>query len=447
MTAIGSFEAAEAYLLGTIDETVSPRTSYKLDRMRAFLAELGDPQRAYPTIHVGGTSGKGSTCTLIAGALDASGKRTGLHTKPHLRSMTERARVDGVPVERQRFAQLLDAMMPAIERVAPRFGRPTYYETLLALAFLHFAEERVDVAVVEVGLGGRLDGTNVLQPVVAAITSVGFDHTDVLGDTLEAIAREKGGIAKTGVPLVIAAAPPAAIGTLEACATAAGAPLVRAWEAVAVEAAPPLAGRCVQSFTAKTARAHYRVNLGVHGLFQVTNATTAIAVLERLDDSLRPEPAAIERGLARVEIPGRMEVFAGSPPIVFDIAHNVEKAEGLVASLRNEFPRRRIHYVVAIGASKDARRILATLAALPASFTFTSFEIAGRRAIEPSELNALAEALGATARTIADPLEALAAARRSADSGEVVVVTGSTFVVAATRESRLAEMTEGERSA
>ncbi|MGA8533103.1 MAG: Mur ligase family protein, partial [Candidatus Tumulicola sp.] len=200
MIGVPTFERAEAYLLGTIDETTSRRTSYKLDRMRAFLHELGDPHRAYPTIHVGGTSGKGSTCTMIASVLQACGKRTGLHTKPHLQIVTERARIDGVAVDPARFAALLDDMMPAIERTAARYGRPTYYETLLALAFVHFALECVDVAVIEVGLGGRLDGTNLLRPEVTAITSIGYDHTEILGETLESIAREKAGIARPGVP-------------------------------------------------------------------------------------------------------------------------------------------------------------------------------------------------------------------------------------------------------
>jgi dihydrofolate synthase/folylpolyglutamate synthase len=414
--------------------------------MRAFLRELGDPHRAYPTIHVGGTSGKGSTATMIAAVLQAAGKRTGLHTKPHLRSMTERARVGGVAVSPQRFAGLLDAMMPAIERVAAAYGRPTYYETLLAIAFAYFAAERVDVAVIEVGLGGRLDGTNLLAPVVSAITSVGYDHTEILGDSLEAIAREKAGIARAGVPLIVGEMAPAALRTIEACAAAANAPVVRVRDVVGVEPAP-IAPACAQAFVAVTAAARYVVNLPVHGLFQIANTATAIAVLERLKGDLRPDVGAIERGLSTVEIPGRMEVFAGSPPVVFDIAHNAEKAEYLAASLHNSFPSRRVHYVVAVGASKDARAILATLATLPSTFTFTSFDVAGRTAIDPLRLSAIAETLGRTGRAFADPVEALAAARGAATPDGVVVVTGSTFVVAELREWWLSGMAAGEQSA
>lgn len=445
MKAIPTFDAAQAYLLGTISETVSPRTSYKLDRMRAFLRELGDPHRAYPTIHVGGTSGKGSTATMIAAILQAAGKRTGLHTKPHLRSMTERARIGGVAVSPARFAGLLDAMMPAIERVAAEHGRPTYYETLLAIAFAYFAAERVDVAVIEVGLGGRLDGTNLLAPVVSAITSVGYDHTEILGDSLEAIAREKAGIARSGVPLIVGEMAPVALRTIEACAAAANAPVVRVRDVVAVEPAP--AAACAQAFVAVTAAARYVVNLPVHGLFQIANTATAIAVLERLEGDLRPDVRAVERGLSTVEIPGRMELFSGSPPVVFDIAHNAEKAEYLAASLHNSFPARGVHYVVAVGASKDARAILATLATLPSTFTFTSFDVAGRTAIDPRRLSAIAETLGRTGREFADPVEALAAARGAAAPDDVVVVTGSTFVVAELREWWLSRMAAGERSA
>lgn len=410
-----SFTDAQAYLLQTIDEIVSRRTSYKLDRMCAFLRELGDPHQAYPTIHIGGTSGKGSTATMVAAMLYAAGERTGLHTKPHLHSMTERARINGAPIPRERFAAVLNEMMPAIERVAPQYGRPTYYETLLALAFRYFAEERVDVAAIEVGLGGRLDGTNVLTPVVAAITSIGYDHTEVLGSTIEEIAFEKAGIAKPGVPLVLAAVPEAARIVVERYATEIGAPVVHVADVPA-------------------ARLADRLQMPVFGSFQRTNAATAIAVLAQLADEMRPTEEDIVRAFAGLEIPGRMELVASAPPVVFDIAHNAEKVEALVASLRESFPGRRIHYVVAIGETKDARQIIEILASLPSNFVFTSFSASGRRAIRPQRLATIAQSLRTWGRAIDDPVEALTVARRMAGAGDVVVVTGSTFVVAKLRE-------------
>lgn len=413
MIRISTYAQAEAYLLGTIDEVTSPRTSYKLDRMRALLHHLGDPHRSYPTIHIGGTSGKGSTSTMIAGALRASGKRTGLHTKPHLHSMTERARIDGIPIARDRFTELLEGAMPAIERTTSEYGRPTYYETLLGLTFAYFSQERVDAAVIEVGLGGRLDGTNVLHPAVAAITSVGFDHTEILGTGIEAIALEKAGIAKAGVPLVLGSLPEAAAAVIEAYAAEVGAPVVHAHDVVQIDDVPPLP---------------------VLGIFQRTNAVTAIAVLKQLGEALRPSRKAILQGFSELAIPGRMELVSAKPPLVFDMAHNPEKAESLVASLRESFAGRRVHYVVAVGETKDARRILETLATIPSTFTFTSYVVAGRRAISPSRLSTIAESFGSWGRAIGDPIEALTVARRLAGTEDVVVVTGSTFVVAELRE-------------
>lgn len=427
------FEAAQAYLLATINETVSRRMPYRLERMRAFIHELGDPQDRYPSVHVGGTSGKGSTSTMIAAALARAGKRVGLHTKPHLRSMTERARIDGIAVSEERFATLLDEMMPAIERTAQEHGRPTYYETLLALTLLHFAQERVDVAVIEVGLGGRLDGTNVIVPVVAAITSVGFDHTDVLGESLQEIAFEKGGIAKAGIPLVVAVEDETAFAVIGDQARQVGATLVDA-RAAAVPVENVRVEREGQSFEVRTANASYAIQTRMLGSFQRRNAATAIVTMEQLPPALRPSAAQIESAFAELVIPGRMEVYPGHPTLVFDIAHNVEKAEELVRSLREQFAERHFTYVVAIGASKDATEILRTFASLPANFVFTSFDTAGREATNPMRLLRIAEKIGTWGRCVGDPVEALSVARRSAAANDVIVVTGSTFLVAALRE-------------
>ncbi len=347
--------------------------------------------------------------------------------------MTERARVDGRSISQERFASLLDAMMPAIERTTSQYGRPTYYETLLALAFAHFAAERVDVAVIEVGLGGRLDGTNVVHPLVAAITSVAHDHTDVLGNTIEEIAFEKAGIAKPGVPLVLAAVTPAARAVIERYAAEVGARVVHVSDVVRVELdeASDLRGQVL--FVTST-RGSYRLKVPVLGIFQRTNLATAIAVLEQLGEDLRPSRDDLIRGFAELAIPGRMELISGNPKVVFDIAHNAEKAESLVASLRESFADRRVHYVVAIGETKDAGRIVEILSTLPSTFTFTSFAISGRRAIPPARLATLAESLGSWGRAIADPIEALTVSRRMAEFDDVVVVTGSTFLVAGLRE-------------
>lgn len=429
-----NFREAESYLKGTINETLSIRMPYRLDRMRALVRELGDPQDAYPTVHVAGTSGKGSTSTMIAAILQASGKRVGLHTKPHLRSVTERARVNGVPVSEERFAALLAEMLPAIDRVAADHGRATYYETLLALAFVHFARERVDAAVIEVGIGGKLDGTNVITPVVGAITTIGWDHMDVLGDTLEAIAADKAGIAKPGVPLVSSVADAGPRAVIEARCREVGAPFVSVLDTTTVEAFD-IEGD-VQRCRIATPDDTYDVRLTVLGAFQRGNAATAIRVVERLPAALRPSRDAIERGLAATRLAGRMEVIGERPIVVFDVAHNAEKASHLAVALRDRFGSRPLHFVVAIGQSKDATEIVRAFALLRPAFTFTTFHADGRGATDPHELLRIANGLGLDATVASDPTDAFESARAAAGEDGVVVVTGSTFVVAELRECR-----------
>lgn len=427
------FQQSQSYLLGTLNETASRREPYRLDRMRAFLHELGDPQEQYPTLHVGGTSGKGSTSTMLASVLTASGKRTGLHTKPHLRSMTERARIDGIALSEERFAEILEAMMPAIEHITREYSRPSYYETLLALAFVHFAEEKVDAAVIEVGVGGKLDGTNVLRrPRVSVITNVGLDHTDILGETLEEIAADKAGIARAGVPLVSAVDHPGARAVIEAHAREVGAPFVPVLDVTSVEQrqAPPF----MQSFALTTPAATYDITLPVLGTFQQRNAATAVVALEQIEGDLRPSADAIRQGLARFSLAGRMEYFPAHPGVIFDVAHNPDKAAHLVESLNAAFPGTRFTCIVAVGESKDAHEILHAFTDLPALYIFTSFDTQGRTATKPARLLSIAESLGMSGRAVADPVEALNIARRNASADDVIVVTGSTFIVAELRE-------------
>jgi dihydrofolate synthase / folylpolyglutamate synthase len=428
-----NFASAQSYLLGLINEHASRRSPNRLDRIRAFVAALGEPQLQYPTLHVAGTSGKGSTATMLAAALQASGKRVGLHTKPHLVSATERIRIDGTAIAEDAFAALLDEMMPAIERVATEHGSPSYYEVLLALAFVAFARAKVDVAVIEAGIGGRLDGTNVLQPRVSVITNVSLDHTEILGDTTAAIARDKAGIAKPGVPLVSNVRDADARREIEAICAEVGAPFVSVADSVTIE--PRSGERYGQSFDVVTPVDRYRLSLPVLGAFQQENAATAIRALEFLSDDLRPSRTQIEEGFARLVIPGRMEFFPSHPSVVFDVAHNPDKTAHLVEALRSAFPDRRFSFVIAIVESKDVASILRPFTGLPATYSFTSFfGIPGRTAIRPQRLASIAEELGLWGRAIGDPVDAFSIARRNADANDVVVVTGSTFLVARLRD-------------
>lgn len=437
-----TFERAASYLLGTINETASRHEPHRLERMQAFLHHLGDPHLAYPTIHVGGTSGKGSTATMMATALTAAGKRTGLHTKPHLTSMTERARIDGASISEDTFGDVLAQMMPAIAATGAQFGRPSYYETTLALAFVYFAQAKVDVGVIEVGIGGTLDGTNLIAPEISIITNVGLDHTELLGETPAEIARDKAGIAKCGVTLVSDASGDARA-VVEATCARVGAPFVGVFDRTVIEQRP--GERYGQSFAVITERERYELALPVLGRFQQRNAATAIAALERLRPALRPARDAIERGFGQLVLPGRMEFYPGFPSVIFDVAHNPDKAASLAEALRETFPERRFVFIVGISESKDAANILRQWSSLPATFIVTSFDTPGKTAERPQRLANILEHAGVASRTISDPIEALAVARRHADGNAIVVVTGSTFVAATLRAWWLEHVVERSR--
>jgi dihydrofolate synthase/folylpolyglutamate synthase len=427
------FAAALRFLQTTTNESVSRRHPARLDRMRALLEQLGNPERSFRSIHVGGTSGKGSTATMCAAMLGAAGYKVGLHTKPHLRSVTERACVNGVAVTEDRFASLIEAAMPAVQSMeSGPWGPPSYFELLVAAAFTLFAEERVDVAVVEVGIGGTLDGTNVLTPLVSVLTNVGTDHMEVLGDTVEQIALDKSGIVKDKVPVVTAAEHPGALAIIREAAVRKRAPLTVVQEAARIES--EVDASYGQRATIFTHRARYELALPVLGAFQLTNAATAILALEQISEILPVTPEQVATGMAGVALPGRMEFYPSRPSVLFDVAHNAEKAAALSAGLLRHFDGRHFVFVVAIAEGKAAPAMLEAWSALPAHFIFTSFDVSHRTAVQPGRLRVAAESMGLTARAVDDPVEALSIARRMAGFDDLVVVTGSTFLVAKLRE-------------
>ena len=428
------FALAERILQASQHEAVSRRYPGRLDRMRAFLELLDHPERAFPSIHVGGTAGKGSTASMAAAILTASGFKVGLHTKPHLRSVTERARIDGAAITEERFAEVMEGMLPAISAMEEsEFGRPSYFELLVALAFRYFAEERVDVGVIEVGIGGTLDGTNVLAPLVSVLTNVGFDHTEVLGSTIEAIARDKAGIIKEATPVVTAAEHQDALRVIRAAAAQAHAPLTIVQESATIQSAlSDLAYS--QAFAVTTARRRYDVVIPLMGEFQLINAATAILACESVEQRFPISAATAAAGLSELALPGRMEFYPSRPSLLFDVAHNAEKAAALAGALVRHFPERRFLFVVAISETKDAAGMIEAWAKLPVQFIFTTFDVTHRSAMAPHSLVNIAAAHGFVARAVSDPLEALSVARRVAASEDLVVVTGSTFLVATLRD-------------
>lgn len=410
-----------------------------LERMRRLLALLGDPQVGLPVLHIGGTSGKGSTATIAAALLTAAGYRTGLHTKPHLRRVNERIVVNGAPISDADLLALIEEAAPAAETV-----QPTWYEFTVALAFLHFRRIAVEIAVIEVGLGGTFDGTNVVQPLVAVLTNVGLDHTEILGNTVEEIARDKVAIIKPGCIAITGVTQRSVREIVQERAVAVGVPLWRLGDDIQPEVVAT--DRSGSDFTLRVRERHYcQGHLGLIGAHQVTNAALAIAATQALElHGFTVSDTARRDALASVRIPGRLEVVAESPTVVLDGAHNPDKLDALLAALPKYFHYQRLVVVAAFTRRHDVTAMLTRLAAVVDHIVLTSFEMHGDfgpgQAIPPEELAALLATLHpcGTAEVVPDPVAALAAVRAWAHPDDCICVTGSLYLIGAVRDSLLA---------
>ena len=335
-----------------------------LGRMTAALAELGDPHRRYRCLHVGGTNGKGSVASTWASILRHGGERTGLYTSPHLCSFRERIMIEGEPVPAERLVEAARRLRPLACGL-----RMSFFEATTLLALVVFAEEEIDTACIEVGLGGRLDATNVVTPEVCAITNVALDHQEYLGDSLVEIAREKAGIIKPGVPLATAEGRPAVLDVLRSRAQEVGAPLhrVEPWRDVRDLRLGPNGTRF--SMRTRTGRA-LELETPLPGAHQAANAALAVRALELLRRP--PSREAVEAGVAAVKWPGRGQIRRlGDRLFVFDVAHNVAGVEALVRVLSDLAPPRPIVLLTGILGDKDWSRMLPPLVDLADRAVFT----------------------------------------------------------------------------
>ncbi len=395
-----------------------------LGRMAALVEALGRPDSATAFVHVAGTNGKGSTCAMIESGARAAGRRTGLFTSPHLIEPTERIRIDGRPVSEELFAQAFVRVHEAAEQLI-REGvfelHPTYFETVTAMAFVIFQQMQVELAVLEVGLGGRLDATNIVQPRVAVITPVDFDHEKYLGKSLESIAAEKAGILKAGAQAVFAVQRAEVAPVLEARASQLGIEPVWAqqrWRAEQVEL--HAAG---SSFVA-VGPARLRIECSLPGEHQVVNALTAIAALERLGI---PE-AAICEGIRRARWPGRLERVRRAPDIYLDGAHNPAGARALAAYIERFHAGRRVWLIYGAMRDKAVAEMAAILFPLAAEVIATA--PAHPRAVRPELIRELAD--HPRLRVAATVREALALAAEAA-AEDVIFIAGSLFLVGEAR--------------
>lgn len=403
-----------------------------LRRMARLLPALGHPEAAprVGIVHVAGTKGKGSTCAMLDACLRAGGLRSGLFTSPHLHSYRERMQVDGVPIAAPDLVGLigtLRAAVEAIEAAAPELGTFTTFELTLALALLHFRAQQVDVAVLEAGLGGRLDATNAIRPSVAVVTSISLDHTRILGDTLSAIAAEKAAIFKPGVPAVASPQPPEAEAVMIEMAERVGAPLWLGGRDWRVE------GEADDFAVEGPGWRHEHLRLGLAGRHQLDNAGTAVTALAAMRGGGLPLDAdAIRRGLTGVRWPGRFETIAGQPTVILDGAHNVDSAERLAETVAARLPGRRVSLVFAASDDKDVPGMLRALARLAPTVIATQTHHG--RAMAPRQVGQHAAAAGLPVAAVQDTAAALKLARATAGPDDVILVTGSLFLVAEARE-------------
>ena len=399
-----------------------------------MLNRFGNPQERFPSIHVAGTSGKGSVALMTGEILRASGLHVGVHVKPYVQSATENITIDGKYISCDDYAGLIEKVKPVLAKMTPeeysRYGPMTWSEVTKLLPLLSFAEEAVDYGVVEAGVGGREDLTNVLKPEVSVITSVGMDHAELLGGTIDIIAHQKAGIIKPGVPSVTAVRQKAALEVIAA-------------EAVRLRSKLSILGRDfkvrVRRVGLDTTEFDYksegrrleRVTVGMVGRHQVVNAAVAITAVDVMKRHGRNvDESSIRTALSGARLPGRFELVQESPPVILDVAHNVQKIGVLMNVLAEVFGERKITFVIGFLEGKDARRMVGQLARSARHLVFTNPTVRGKKPIEPELLKRLAGKLTkATAFVDPEPRSAMERAIGLAGDKGVVCATGSLYLI------------------
>jgi len=400
---------------------------FGLENISRLLHALGNPHLDLKVIHVGGTNGKGSVSAMMAAVLREGGYRVGLYTSPHLVSFTERIQINGVEIGWEEVVRLTDLLRRRVaeEGIPPHF---TFFDFTTALALYYFVQQEVDVAILEVGLGGRLDSTNIVNPLLTVITNVDRDHCQILGEGIEDIAREKAGIVKQGVPLISGAVQPEVIRILEAACQEKGA-LVR------------LAGRDFTGEKITTGvfeflgrRWHVAdIRLGAAGSYQVANAAVALGALEALaEQGYRVGEDSIYKGLAAVRWPGRLELVQESPQILLDGAHNPAAAKALKTCLQEEFDYRHIYMVMGIMKDKELAVIVTELA--PLADVLIATRPHNPRAASPQEIAEIAQNYCPEVMVIEDVREGVEYLQEMAQENDLIVVTGSLFTVGEARD-------------
>ncbi len=430
-----TYREAVAYLESLIDYERTPAGAaaarvWNLDRMRHMLEHFGDPHLSLRCLHIAGTKGKGSTAAMAASILTAAGHRTGLYTSPHLVSFRERIRIDGKMIPEADVLALVDEIRPIVEGMREsEIGPPSFFEAYTLMGFLHFAQQHVDLAVLETGLGGRLDATNLARPLACAITRIGRDHTQELGDTIPEIAREKAGIIKPGVSVISAPQPTEALEVFQEVCLERRAQLIVVGEESGPKASITQADHARQVMTIHGLRGIYPdLDSPLLGAHQAENAAVAVGLVELLaNHGMEIGEEAIRAGIKSVRWPGRFQIVSRSPYLILDGAHDELGAAALAAALESLFPSRRIILVLGLHRDKETEGIIAPLCPLVDRVIATASS--SPRALDARELQRL---LFPHCRHTAAYTPVSLAVREAVDQAhrsDVVVVTGSLYVV------------------
>lgn len=403
----------------------SSEINLRLERMAHLLDLIDNPHHKFRSIHVGGTSGKGSTSQMIASILHKAGYKVGLHTKPHVQILNERHQINGKFVSTSKLVELYRQMKPAIEAVGQSspFGAPSYFEAQIALTFLLFAQEKVDMAVIEVGLGGFRDATNVLPADVSVITNVGLDHTEILGDTVEEIAQDKAGIIKAGQTVITGVNQPSVFRILSKRSREVGAEL----QMLGLDFDVIADGHYIITCGGEEIDDVY---FGMPGRFQAKNGAVAVAAV-RAFEGITVSQDAIREGLATATLPARVETVQQAPLVLLDGAHNPDKIEGAADLVQELGEQKRVITVLGIKSGKTAADMLPFVLAASDKLILTAFEPKGLWAAEkPEKLAALVAEIEPSfdKEVIHGSLDALQAALDQAEPADIIWITGSLYL-------------------
>jgi len=428
------YNQAEQYLHSFIDYEIIPGISfasadYSLEHVEQLLYRIGDPHLAARTVHIAGTKGKGSIAAMIAKVLTVSGYKTGLYTSPHLHNLRERIRVDGSLILEEEFASLMTDLKPYFEAMNRNSAHRqlTFFEALTVLAFDYFNKRQTDFQVLEVGLGGRLDATNVAKPEVCVITPISLDHTQVLGDSLEKIASEKAGIIKPGSVVVSSPQPKEVIPVIDDVCRQRKARLIQVGKDVTWH--KMTSDLCHQSFTVGGKMGTHHLTIPLLADYQVENAATAVAALEVLASSdFRITAEDIVRGLAQVDWPGRFQILRREPVVLVDGAHNVASTRRLVENIKTYFDYDQVFLVIGTSCDKDIAGMVKELVSLSPQVAVT--RSSHPRAASPSTVAAEFVSQGIEPKLSESVFQALSQTLSLADGKDLICVTGSLFVVA-----------------